>query len=140
MCTIFVKKRYYERLLQMSLTIMSLDYYYRDKTSKDLRRKLNRMVRSIKKIEKDFEHYKNSYEPPEIIEISPRDCGVAGFSVMSCWRDDFEIYTRETREELLSQDKEPFLKVLDMFQSDINSIKREFIAEGFLTEADFLLD
>ncbi|EPI9975979.1 Uncharacterised protein [Escherichia coli] len=140
MCTIFVKKRYNERLLQMSLAIMSLGQHYRDKSSKDLRRKLNRMVRSLKKIEKDFEHYKNSYEPPEIIEISPRDCGVAGFYVMSCWRDDFEIYTRETREELFSQDKDFFLKVLDMFKLDINSIKRELIAEGFLTEADFIID
>ncbi|MDM3232129.1 hypothetical protein OGW07_13125 [Citrobacter sp. Cf078] len=136
MSNIFLKNGYGRRVWRLLNT--TYDILKGDKPVKDLRRKLNRMIRSIKEIEKDLEYYRGSYEPPKIIEISPRDCGIAGFYIMSCWRDNFELYTPETYEELFTQDKEFFLEMLNSHLNGLNSCKNDLIEKGFLTEADFL--
>jgi hypothetical protein len=98
----------------------------------------NKLILLFKEIDKDIEYLRNNYKSPEIIEISPCDCGITGYYIVSCWCEAEEFYSPFTREEILAYDKESYLSSIECSQKETNYMKRFLIEEGFLTEADFL--
>ncbi|HDL0247734.1 TPA: hypothetical protein PWK61_001399 [Escherichia coli] len=120
------------------LLIATSDIIDGNKPVKDLRRKLKRMVRSIKDVEKQLKYFESIYEPPRIIVIKPHDGVSSWFFIIPCWGDNYEIITPDTYEEFIVNDKKCFLGRLHSLQRGLSSCKKKLIAEGFLTEADFL--
>ncbi|HFI4756828.1 TPA: hypothetical protein ACGQFC_003532 [Escherichia coli] len=98
----------------------------------------NKLISLFKEIDKDIEYLRNNYKSPEIIEISPCDCGITGYYIVSCWRGSYESYSPFTREEILAYDKKSYLSSIENRQQATNYMKRFLIEEGYLTEADFL--
>ncbi|EFF0318313.1 hypothetical protein CCT18_003144 [Escherichia coli] len=136
MSSIFSKYRCHNRVWR--LLIATSDIIEGNKPVKDLRRKLKRMVHSIKEIEKDLEYYENIYEPPRITVIKPHDGVSSWFFIIPCWGDNYEIITPDTYEEFIVKDKKYFLEQLHSLQRGLSYCKKELIGKGFLTEADFL--
>ncbi|EAP7579502.1 hypothetical protein EK521_04205 [Salmonella enterica] len=136
MSSIFYKCKYRNRVGRLLRNIS--DIVEGKKPVKDLRRKLKRIVHSIKEIEKDLEHYENNYEPPRVIVIEPHDGLLSWFFVIPCWGDNYEIITRDTYEEFIASDKECFLEQLHGIRRGLSYCKEDLIREGFLTEEGIL--
>ncbi|WP_059242485.1 hypothetical protein [Escherichia albertii] len=98
----------------------------------------NKLISLFKEIDKDIEYLGNNYKSPEIIELSPCDCELKRFHIVSCWYGATESYLPLTREELLAFDKEAYLNSIGGTQQEANYMKSFLIKEGFLAEADFL--
>lgn len=111
-----------------------ITFYFLDdcESLDDLYKARHKWTCLFEEISKIIEHFRNNYKSPEITEISPCDCGITGYYIVSCWLGSYEIYSQFTREEKLAHDKKDYLDYLHSLQGQIDCYHNLLTEKGIL--------